>query len=122
VGAQHVRLPGHEPEVDLALELELLLELMRRRHHLAGPREVHGYGTIGGRWLDPPGRHHDVAALQQLAQPLAELALDAAELEHQLELGIVIAMVHGADLDPQPPAEHRPVGRAESRHASRHRL
>src|SRR5437870_1037514 len=80
----------------------------------------------GGRlalWrLDPARRDGHMAALEQLAQPLAQRSLDPAELERQLELRIEVAVVHAADLDREPPAEDLPFGRTETRHAPRHRL
>jgi hypothetical protein len=39
----------------------------------------------------------------------------------KLELRIEKPVIDGADLDPQPPAVHRAIGGAETRHASWHR-
>src|SRR2546422_124716 len=112
---QHLRLPRHEREVDLALELQALLELLGGGHELARPGEVHRDGPVALRRLDPPRRNRHVATLEQLPQPLTQRALDPAQLERQLELRIVVAVVHAADLDREPPAEDVPFGRTETR-------
>src|SRR3989449_10791735 len=112
---QHVRLPGHEGEVHLALELEALFQPLRRRHELARPRQVPRDGRLALWRLDPTRRDRHMASLEQLTQPLAQRSLDPAELERQLELGIEVAVVHAADLDREPPAEDLPFGRTETR-------
>src|SRR6266581_8991312 len=119
---QHVRLPRHEGEVHLAFELEALLQLLRRRHELARPRQVQRDGRLALWRLDPARRDRHMASLEQLTQPLPQRSLDPAELEWQLELRIEVAVVHAADLDREPPAEDLPFGRTETRHAPRHRL
>src|SRR5436190_264884 len=91
-----------------ALELEALLQLLRRRHELARPRQVHRDGRLALWRLDPARRDRHMASLEQLAQPLAQRSLDRAELEWQLELRIEVAVIHAADLDGEPPAEDLP--------------
>src|SRR6266550_745300 len=108
--------------VHLAFELEALLQLLRRRHELARPRQVQRDGRLALWRLDPARRDRHMASLEQLTQPLPQRSLDPAELEWQLELRIEVAVVHAADLDREPPAEDLPFGRTETRHAPRHRL
>jgi len=119
---QHLGLPCHERKIRLALEVQLLLQLFQRGDYLPRADEVQGQGRLGFGRLEPASRHRHVTPVQQLAQPITQLGFHAGEVEGQLDLRVEIAVVDGADLDPQPSPEHRPFGRAESRHASRHRL
>jgi len=117
---QHVGVAGHEGQIRLALQSELFLQLAQRRNHLPRSREIERHRDLGLRRREPAGRHRHVTALEQRPQPVAQLALDAGELEWQSELGVEVAVVDGTDLNPQPSAEHRPIGRSEPRHAPRH--
>src|SRR3989475_6111686 len=119
---QHVGLPGRERDVRLALELELPLQSPQRRHELPRARQIHHHRALTGRRLQPAGRDRYMPAVQELAQPVPQRALHPSQLERQLELRIVIAVIDGADFDPQPPAEGAPVGGSEPPHAPRHRL
>jgi len=81
---QHLRLPRHEREVHLALELQALLELLGGGHELARPAQVHRDDAVALRRLGPPRRNRHMAALEQLPQPLTQRGLDPAQLERQL--------------------------------------
>ena len=62
-----------------------------------------------------------MTTLEQLPQPLAQLDLHSGQIRRQLELRVEIAVVYGADLDPQPSLEHTIFGDAEAGHTARHR-
>jgi len=119
---EDVGVARHERQVRVALQVELLLQFLKRRHHLPRARDVHYYCPRGLRGLEPPGGHRHVAPVEQLAQVLPDLVVRPRQLEREPELRIVVTVVDGADLDPQPPALNRPFGQAEARHAARHSL
>ena len=86
------------------------------------PFHVHRHARLRRRRFHPPRRDRDVTALEQLAQALPQLAFERRQLRWELQGRVEVAVVDGADLEPQPSALHGPLGRSIPRHAARHSL
>src|SRR5205085_5960705 len=113
---QHFRMPGDEGQIYRAFQLQLLLELLGGRQHLLRTRQIDCDAALRAWPFDPSRCDRDVATLEQLAQPLAHLDFDAREIGRKLELRVEVAVIDGADVDPQasPPARDPNLGRAEA--------
>ena len=119
-GREHVRLPRHQLERDLARRAPAPTAARAaapstsraRSRSTANPPAPLGI-------LGPARLHRHVPAVELAPQPLAQLALEHRQLAGQLGGEIEVAMVDGPDLDAEPPAGHRAFRRAEPGHAVR---